>query len=91
MTRSIARTLAVVGLALTLPLSLSAQRPSSGAADSLKYVYPASPELEALKAEAARRVDAKAKLVQEMVDQVFSYGELGMQEFETSKYLTGIL
>lgn len=91
MTRSIARTLAVAGLALTVPLSLSAQRPSSSAADSLKYVYPASPELEALKAEAAKRVDAKAKLIQEMVDQVFSYGELGMQEFETSKYLTGIL
>lgn len=91
MTRSIARTLAIAGLALTVPLSLSAQRPSSSAADSLKYVYPASPELEALKAEAAKRVDAKAKLIQEMVDQVFSYGELGMQEFETSKYLTGIL
>jgi aminobenzoyl-glutamate utilization protein B len=26
-----------------------------------------------------------------MVDQVFSFGELGFQEFETSKYLTGIL
>jgi aminobenzoyl-glutamate utilization protein B len=26
-----------------------------------------------------------------MVDQVFSYGELGFQEFETQKYLTGIL
>src|SRR6202048_1470826 len=26
-----------------------------------------------------------------MVDQVFSYGELGFQEFETSKYLSGIL
>jgi aminobenzoyl-glutamate utilization protein B len=26
-----------------------------------------------------------------MVDEVFSFGELGMQEFETSKYLTGIL
>src|SRR4029434_5541584 len=26
-----------------------------------------------------------------MVDQVFSYGELGCQEFETSKYLVGVL
>ena len=26
-----------------------------------------------------------------MVDQVFSFGELGFQEVETSKYLTGIL
>jgi aminobenzoyl-glutamate utilization protein B len=25
------------------------------------------------------------------VDEVFSFGELGFQEFETSKYLTGIL
>jgi aminobenzoyl-glutamate utilization protein B len=47
--------------------------------------------LERLKAEALQKVEARAKLVQEIIDQVFSYGELGMQEFETSKYLTGIL
>ncbi|MHB8839183.1 MAG: amidohydrolase, partial [Gemmatimonadaceae bacterium] len=90
MSRSLFRALTAASLALTLPLSLAAQRQSS-AADSIKYVYPASPELEALKAEVAKKVDAKAKLVQEMVDQVYSFGELGMQEFETSKYLTGIL
>ena len=32
-----------------------------------------------------------AKQTQVMVDMVFSFGELGFQEFETSKYLTGIL
>ena len=32
-----------------------------------------------------------AKLAQEMVDSVFSFGELGFQEVETSKYLTGML
>ena len=47
--------------------------------------------LDKLKTEAAREIDAKAKSIQEMVDQIFSYGELGMQEFETSKFLTGIL
>ncbi len=36
-------------------------------------------------------VDGEAKLVQEMVDEVFSFGEPGFQEFETVKYLTGIL
>jgi aminobenzoyl-glutamate utilization protein B len=82
--------LAMASLALTLPLGLSAQR-GGGAADSIKYVYPSTPDLDALKAEVAKRVDAKAKLVQEMVDMVYSFGELGMQEFETSKYLTGIL
>jgi aminobenzoyl-glutamate utilization protein B len=30
-------------------------------------------------------------MVQEIVDMLFSFGELGMQEFETQRYLTGIL
>ena len=34
---------------------------------------------------------AMAKQSQVMVDMVFSFGELGFQEVETSKYLTGIL
>jgi len=51
----------------------------------------ADPRLAALKLEAAREIDGQAKLIQQMVDQVFSYAELGFQEFETSKYLSGIL
>lgn len=47
--------------------------------------------LDALKAEAARGVDSRAKLIQEMVDSIFSFGELAMQEVETSRYVTGIL
>ena len=49
------------------------------------------PRLEKLKAEALTKVESRAKLIQEMVDMLFSFGELGFQEFETSKYLTGIL
>jgi aminobenzoyl-glutamate utilization protein B len=49
------------------------------------------PRLEKLKAEALTLVDGKAKMVQEIIDMLFSFGELGFQEFETSKYLTGIL
>jgi aminobenzoyl-glutamate utilization protein B len=72
--------------------TLLGQRGGGGnAADSIKYKYPSTPQLDALKAEAAKEIDAKAKMIQEMVDQVFSFGELGMQEVETSKYLTGIL
>jgi len=48
-----------------------------------------SVRLERLKAEALAKVDPK--LVQEIVDQLFSYSELGMQEFETQKYLTTLL
>ena len=47
--------------------------------------------LTALKRGVAEHVDSMAKLAQEMVDSVFSFGELGFQEFETSKYLTGLL
>ena len=47
--------------------------------------------LDALKQEALSKVDARQQLVQQMVDQIFSYGELGFQEIETSKYVTGIL
>jgi aminobenzoyl-glutamate utilization protein B len=51
----------------------------------------ADPRLERLKAEALTRVEGRATLVQQIVDQIFSFGELGMQEFETSKYLMGLL
>jgi aminobenzoyl-glutamate utilization protein B len=51
-----------------------------------------SPEREAaMKADLAGRIDRMAKQAQVMVDSVFSFAELGFQEVETSKYLTGIL
>ena len=43
------------------------------------------------KDQAIRDIDSMAKQAQVMVDMVFSFGELGFQEFETSKYLTAIL
>jgi len=45
----------------------------------------------AMKADLAGQIDAMKKQAQVMVDSVFSFGELGFQEFETSKYLSGIL
>src|SRR5947208_8141263 len=52
---------------------------------------PSDQRLDRLKTEVARAIDAKATFAQQMVDQVFSFGELGMQEVETSKYLSAIL
>lgn len=49
------------------------------------------PAPDALKKEAIEEVGKRATQVQQMVDQIFSYAELGFQEFETSKYLVGIL
>ena len=87
---------ALAALALTVvfaptPLAAQGGRGNSRAADSIKYVYPNTPQLEKLKTEAAALIDGEAKMIQEMVDEVFSFGEPGFQEFETVKYLTGIL
>ncbi len=48
-------------------------------------------DLAAYKREAAASVDAMYDLAQQMVDSVFSFGELGFQEVETQRYLTAIL
>ncbi len=54
-------------------------------------VQDVDPRLEALKVEVLELVEGRAKLVQEIVDQLFSFGELGFQEFETQRFLTGLL
>ncbi|MEQ8207466.1 MAG: amidohydrolase [Woeseia sp.] len=51
----------------------------------------AAPPLTGLKAELAAHVDGNAKLTQEIVDSLFSFSELGFQEFETQRYLKKIL
>ncbi len=67
-----------------IPLSLAA---------AVAFAQPkVSAEKEAaMKADLAGQIDGMKKQAQVMVDSVFSFGELGFQEFETSKYLTGIL
>ena len=47
--------------------------------------------IDTLKAMAGAEVAKRAKLAQVINDKVFSFGELGFQEFETSKYLTDLL
>lgn len=47
--------------------------------------------IEALKTAAVQGVESRAKLAQVINDQIFSFGELGYQEVETSKYLTALL
>jgi aminobenzoyl-glutamate utilization protein B len=51
------------------------------------------PRVAKLKEAVATDIKSQAMfdLGQQMTDMVFSFGELGFQEFETSKYLTGIL
>ena len=75
-----------VSVAALAPAALLAQGGAAAAVSS-----PAAARLDRLKAELSKAIEAKATMAQQMVDQVFSYGELGMQEVETSKYLTGVL
>jgi len=49
------------------------------------------PRLDDLKREAVVEIAGMQVFTQQMVDQIFSYSELGFQEFETERYLTGIL
>jgi aminobenzoyl-glutamate utilization protein B len=51
----------------------------------------AAARLDALKQEAVADVESRAQFSQQMVDQIFSYGELGFQEFETNRYLIDVL
>ena len=62
------------------------------AASSLSFSIAATAKAPtALKKEVATAIDGEAKLVQQMVDSVFSFAEPGFQEVKTSAYLTGIL
>ncbi len=49
------------------------------------------PDLNQLKREAVSEVDSMQAPTQQMVDEIFSYAELGFQEHNTSRYVTGIL
>ena len=55
------------------------------------FVLGQQANLQGLKQEAAAEVDKLQTLTQQMVDEIFSFSELGFQEFETSRYVTGIL
>src|SRR5262245_60887442 len=49
------------------------------------------PRVARLKSEAAADIDSMKVFSQQMVDSVFSFGELGFQEIETNRYLIDIL
>jgi aminobenzoyl-glutamate utilization protein B len=83
-------TLLALGAVLGVAMPAAAQR-ATATQQAEATQRPSDPKLARLKSEALTKVDARAKQIQEMIDMVFSFGELGMQEFETSKYLTGIL
>src|SRR3954464_3697185 len=58
---------------------------------SLFAAQPDSAKIDAMKADLVGKVESLKTRSQIMNDQIFSFAELGFQEFETSKYLTETL
>jgi aminobenzoyl-glutamate utilization protein B len=76
---------------LALAVSLVAFGNIANALDESTAAEATPAALTGLKAEAAEIVDSKRKLTQEIVDSLFSFSELGFQEFESQRYLTELL
>ncbi len=75
-------------LALGLVLSALAQKKAKPASEPMLV---SEKKLESLKAELVAEIDKMKDFSAEMNDMIFSFGELGFQEQETSNYLIGIL
>ena len=60
---------------------LLAQDPPRATSQPATPAAPVDPKLAALKTEALQMVQARSKQVQEIVDMLFSFQELGFQEF----------
>ena len=81
----------VFGLAaIAAALSVVAAQPQQPAADT-SPALDADPRLDDFKREVIADIDARRDFTQQMVDSIFSFSELGFQEFETQRYVTGIL
>src|SRR5678815_5438014 len=78
-----------VAATLVVTASLGASQPAQPPA-AAPAAAP-NPQLAQYKQNVGLEVDAMGENIQKMNDTVFSFAELGFQEFETTKYLTGIL
>ncbi len=78
----------LLAAAVVVTVSLDAAQPpqAPGAAAA-----PANPQLDQYKRNVGLEVDAMQENIQKWNDSVFSFGELGFQEIETTKFLTNIL
>jgi len=86
--RAVDSRLLIAALAAIVTVSPAAQQPPQAPSAA---AGPANPTLDQYKRDVGQEVDGLQEMIQRMNDQVFSFGELGFQEFETTKYLTGIL
>ena len=92
------RTWWLTGLAGVVVLAIAVPQAQRGAAPAPEQLTPLAtpvtkPDARVMKLKETVSADVLSMydLGQQMVDSVFSFGELGFQEFETQRYLTGIL
>src|SRR5689334_7308704 len=78
----------IVTAVIAIAASVAMAQKSNSKAAAASY---GNGKLGAYKQEAIADVDTRAELTQRMVDQLFSFGELGFQEFETNRYLIDFL
>src|SRR6476661_9257550 len=81
--------LSLIALLAAITVSLTAQ--SQPASPAPAPQSPPNAQLDQYKRNVGMEVDAMGENIQKMNDTVFSFAEPGFQEFETSKYLVGIL
>lgn len=81
----------LIALLVVCASALVVAQRGQGAAGPPLNLPPDTERITQLKTEAAAEVEKLKDFSQQMVDQLFSYGELGFQEFETSKYLVNVL
>jgi aminobenzoyl-glutamate utilization protein B len=85
---SIVTSLALTAAFAAAPLAQGGRTP---AAQQKPAAAKDDPRIEKLKQEAVADVESMKDFTQQMVDSVFSFGELGFQELETHRYLVDIL
>jgi len=85
--RAFRPTLVAVFAAIAVSFTTAQQPPASAPSAPA----PVNPRTEQLKRDVGQEVDGMQENIQKMNDTVFSFAEPGFQEFETSKYLSGIL
>ncbi|MEQ1912539.1 MAG: hypothetical protein ABMA15_27215, partial [Vicinamibacterales bacterium] len=83
----------VVALSTMAAPAAFAQRGGGAAPPATPSVQlaPATEKTEALKKEVVADVESRRVFTQRLVDQLFSYSELGFQETETQRHLTDVL
>ena len=87
MFRMLASAFAAAALVAAAPVTMAAAEPRQDAEAPAEV----DPRIERLKEETSTSVDDRRVFIQRMVDSLFSFAELGFQEFETQRYITDIL